>query len=86
MAASPIPGERMSDLKAFKIRIDDLPEEIIYAIDHSEFSEKLSSVICGRKRLQNVGDDVNLQVTWPDGSTHRSTLAQHRPKPRLADS
>ena len=71
----------MSTSKAYKVGIDDLPEETIHADSDKDFSETLAAIVSERDSLKNIDGDVNVTIVRPDVAIYTSTIAAFRRKP-----
>jgi hypothetical protein len=66
----------MSQLKPYRAKIGGQPEFLLMAVHESEFAKTLREILNGRESMKNLGEDIVIDCTLPDGSTQEITIGQ----------
>jgi hypothetical protein len=72
----------MLELKPYRAKIGEEPEFLLMAVDESGFVKTLREILNGRETMKNLGEDILITYTRPDGTTQEITIGQAKLDPK----
>ncbi len=62
----------------YRVKIDDMAEMPIFVEHEDAFALELRAMLNGRESLRELGDDVTIVYSRPDGTIHQISVGEAR--------
>jgi hypothetical protein len=66
----------MANLEPYTVKIDGRSQFLLMAADESEFAKTLREILNGRESMKDLGEDIAISYTRPDGATQEITIGE----------